>query len=332
MDAIFYDVTHTKVPGLSPNIHVGLERGFAYETATHFVHFYARRKGWGGPEPNLCVVGPSSGKLTDWLTQYFGAINFNTCDIPVGVSYDGIWRPGLYYSSDIYQALNTTEPKRKLTEQALRVLLEKLDDIFLYIEPDSTSFGAYSHKLRELLILACTEVENLLMYFIDKARHRPLNGSMYTTKDYVKLKDPLFLDEFQCTFKGHSSMPPIRPFDGWDALYPTKTLAWYDAYNKTKHNRIMYFSDANLHNVIQAVMANIILYIVMFGPFLLLEESGHFNSIVNQYFKFELINTNEKKHYVPLINTGGITRSDTFYFSPYKTKLMLPFTIDALKL
>src|SRR5882724_10824696 len=140
MKAIFYDITHTKVPSLVDDLHIKYNRGFAYEISTHYVHFYANSTGWYGIHSNLCVVEPKNGTLEDWVIKYFGAQNITIMDNEVGESVEGVWRPGLYYSTNTYQALNTTEVERKLYEQSLRILIEKLDNIFLYIEPDSTSF------------------------------------------------------------------------------------------------------------------------------------------------------------------------------------------------
>jgi len=170
------------------------------------------------------------------------------------------------------------------------------------------------------------------MSFINKVGCLPLNGSTYTTKDYVRLLDVLFLNEYECTFKGHSGMPVIKPFNGWDSSSSTKSLSWYDAYNKTKHNRASNFSDANLYNVIQAVMANIVLYIVKFSPFPMQEESGTFNSLINQYFRFRLTNTNEKKHYIPLIEIPSPFSSSIGHCSPFNAGYIKPFNIKPLLL
>ncbi|MCU7549213.1 hypothetical protein OCK74_08805 [Chitinophagaceae bacterium LB-8] len=327
MKGIVYEVTGTDVLGLAPVFHEKYKRGYAYETTTHFVHYYAYDYGWNSLQINLCVTEPKNGTLEDWVKKHFEATNIHTVDYEVGETIEGVWRPGLYYYEHIYQALNTCESERRLNEQALRVLLEKLDDIFLYIEPDATSFKTYSHKLRELLILACTEVESSWVYFLDKAGVSPVNRSSFTTKDYIRLKDVLFLEEYECTFKGHTSIPAIQPFKGWDDTSPTKSLSWYDAYNKTKHNRVLNFSEANMYNVIQAVIASIIMYIVRYSPFPMQEESGTFNSLINQHFKFRLVDSDVKKHYIPLIEIPAPFRPDIISYSPFKNGHVKPYVV-----
>ena len=89
----------------------------------------------------------------------------------------------------------------RLSEYSLRLLVQKIDEIFLYIEPDTKSLNTYSHKTRELLILACTEVENFWQYYMTQAGQTPQNGRNYTTKDYVKLAEKLHLKDYEFTLK-----------------------------------------------------------------------------------------------------------------------------------
>ena len=54
-------------------------------------------------------------------------------------------------------------------------------------------------------------------------------------------------------------MNHISPFKNWNPSSPTKSLKWYDAYNKIKHDRIENLSLATLDNAINAVCALITL-------------------------------------------------------------------------
>lgn len=333
MQAIFYEVTDTKVPGLVNNFHRGLGLGYAYETPSHYVHFYGTDKNFYSIHPGQTVLESKDTSLyktlTDWVQYYFGAKNVQLLNTNIGESIEGIWRPGLYYYEDTYQALKTSEAERRLSEQALRVLLEKLDDLFLYIEPDFVSFDTYSHKIRELLILACTEVENFWMHYMTLSGTNPV-GRAYTTQDYVKLKDKLFLKEYQCTLRSYTAIPPIQPFVNWSSTSPTSSLVWYDAYNKTKHNRASYFSNATFFNALSAVIANVVLYIVRFSPYPLLEENGTFNSLINQHFKFELVNVDVKQFYVPILIVPPSYRKDIFIYDSRRKGDVKPYTVTPL--
>jgi len=335
MTAITYEVTLTNVPGLVQNFHIHSGRGYAYETATHYVHFYGNDGGWSTIHTGQTIIENKTTSvqrsLLDWINHNFGAANIKTMASNVGESVEAVWRPGLYYYTDIDQALNTSDSERRLSEQALRVLLEKLDDLFLYIEPDTVSMNTYSHKTRELLMLACTEVENFWVYYMGKANRQPF-GRNYSTKDYVAINSKLFLPEFQCNLRSYAFMPPINPFMSWNSIAPTASLSWYDAYNKTKHNRASHFSSATFNNVLYATVACIVLYIVRFSPIPMFEEKGTFNSLVNQHFKFNLLNSDITSAYVPLIDVPSHFRDDIFIFDSKREGIVKPYTMRPLVL
>lgn len=332
MNAIKYDITHTKIPRCADNYHVGVSQGYAYETDTHFVHFFGSTDNWYGIHTGLTAIEEKKGNLNDWVIEHFGAINIETMNTQVGESVEGVWRPSLYFLTDCYQALGTSESERRLSEQGLRILLQKLDDLFLYIEPDSKYLETYSHKTRELLILACTEVENSWVQYLTLTNTSPQNGHAYTTKDYVKLKGKLFLEQYQCTLRSFSSISPFNVFANWDASSSTQSLTWYDSYNKTKHNRTLHFSEATFGNAIQAVIANIVMYIVRFSPYSMQGESGTFNSLINQHFKFMLISPNVKDFYLPLIKVPSHYRKDIFIYNSRDAKDIQPFSVKQLVL
>lgn len=335
MQAIYYEIKDTKVPGLVKDFHKGLDLGYAYETPSHYIHFYGTNKNFFSIHTGQTVIENKSTSayrnLRDWVEYYFDAKNIQSMTNNVGESVEGVWRPSLFYYEDTYNTLNTSEHERRLSEQAIRILLEKLDDLFLFIEPDIVSLNTYSHKIRELLILACTEVENFWSYFMNLSGAAPI-GRNYTTQDYIKLKDKLFLQEFQFTLRSYVALPSIRPFLNWNAASPTTSLIWYDAYNKTKHDRANHFSYATLSNALSAVVATLVLYIVRFSPYPLLEEKGTINSLLNQHFKFELVNADVKKSYVPLLDIPTHYRQDIFIYDSRKSGDVKPYTINPLVL
>jgi hypothetical protein len=239
-------------------------------------------------------------------------------------------RPSLYYYNDTYQALDVSENEMRLSENSLRLLVQKLDEIFLYIEPSRSSLNTYSHKTRELLILACTEVENFWQYFMTNAECKPLNKRNHTTKDYVKLADKLFLRDYEFTLKTYSSVPSIRPFKDWDIKAPTGSLLWYDAYNKTKHDRDKHFADATLIHCINAVVANLIMHCVRFSPFPMFEQTNTFSSLVNQHFEGGFAECDTSTLYLPKINILDDIRSDLFVTDPRQNNWNAPFVIEPL--
>jgi hypothetical protein len=246
------------------------------------------------------------GLLADWSVRAFGAQDIRNSLQPIGHTIEGVWRPGLYYFEETIQGLAVSEEDQRSSEQALRILIERLDELFLYIEPDANGLNAYSHKTRELLILACTEVENTWKHYMSVAGATPL-GTQFNTNDYVKLLAPLYLAEYEVQLKPYSSVPALRPFNGWNPATPTQSLLWYDAYNQTKHDRKQHFNKATLQNCIAAVTANVVLFAVRYGPIVLYQSRGTLATIVNHLFEVRLRSCAPESFYIPSIQVPAGT-------------------------
>ncbi|MDR2122167.1 MAG: hypothetical protein LBP34_03490 [Flavobacteriaceae bacterium] len=332
MKGITYKNTKTTLPCWIDPVHINQPRGYAYETDTHFVHFYGKDEGLYVISPGLTAIQAKNGTLKDWVINTFGAEDIEQMNLEVGQSIESVWRPSLYFHNDTFQALNVTKTEMRLVEQALRLLINRLDELFLYIEPDKNGLLTYSHKTRELLILACTEVENSWKYYMDKSSTYPINGKTFTTKDYIKLVDKLYLREFEFTLKTYSAIPAIAPFRNWDSANPTTSISWYNSYNKTKHDRDSHFSEATLINCIEAVVANLVMYCVRFSPFPLFDQPNTFSSLVNQHFDVRLINTCQESYYLHKIELPSNTRSDLFCYDCIQAGHTQPFIVKPLVL
>jgi hypothetical protein len=171
MPPVVYRNTQTTLPGWVNTVHESEPRGFAYETDTHFVHFYGRDSGIWVLSTGLTATQAKQGTLANWVTTTFGAQGIAPSTRIPGQTIAGVWRPGISNYDDIRQGLSTTDSQRHAALQTVRLLLERLDDLFLYIEPSAASLATYSHKTRELLILACTEVENAWKQYMREAIH-----------------------------------------------------------------------------------------------------------------------------------------------------------------
>jgi hypothetical protein len=306
LKAITYKITNTSIPGYPSNYHQDNSLGYAYETDSHFVHLFGKNDGWFVISHGLTATEKKVGTLNDWATKTFGAEHITEMKSEPGVVTQLIWRPGLYFLQDTFKALEVSSVEMRLAAQALKLLIDRLDDLFIYIEPNKHSLNIFSHKSRELLILACTEVENFWNHYLLAAGVKALNGRSFTTKDYVKLNDKLHLPEYEFTLKAYADIPPISPFKAWSDKSPTKSLGWYDAYNKTKHDRNTFFSEATLGNCIHAVVANLVLFSTMFSPYSLFSQQDTFSSLANQHFDFELNGCQTSSFYLPLIDTNNL--------------------------
>lgn len=294
--ALVYKNTTTTLPNWAP-IHERNPRGYAYKNEGYLIHIYGYDRGLWTLSEGLTASEKSTDNLTDWVTSKFSATDISeSANIPGEVT-EKVWRPGLYYQDEIHQALTTDSFEQNSCEQALRILSAKLDDLFHYIEPDKNGLSAHSHKCRELLILACTEIESFWKKYFTSTESKNLN-----TSDYVKLKKPLFLDEFQLSLRIHKDIPPLKPFAHWSVDAPSKSLEWYDAYNKVKHDREGHFTSATLLNCINALAAAYIMFAVRFSPYPLIQGNGQLSSTFNQLFEMTLVTPDPTTFYIPLFS------------------------------
>ena len=143
------------------------------------------------------------------------------------------------------------------------ILEADLERIFKTVAPDKNNFEVFGHSIRNLLILACTEVDSLLKdIFINI---NSTKEGIYSTKDYVSLLPLLRLNEYEVSFCHYPSLGTFNPFLNWDKAKPTKSIPWYDAYNAVKHDREQAFNQATLKNCICAVVAVGIILAAIYG-------------------------------------------------------------------
>ncbi|WP_213991532.1 hypothetical protein [Sodalis sp. dw_96] len=168
--------------------------------------------------------------------------------------------PGLYEFT--YSENNVTDEVR-----AYNNITSYLLNIFDFIEPDYKNLSAFGNKIRELLILSCTEVEYLLSSFL-KDNNFKIEKGFLTMKHYVKALSLLKLNQYEVKLILFPSLGKFSPFKVWDELEPSKTLPWYASYNAIKHNRGDNKGLATLANLINAVAAIHILIESQYGAFI----------------------------------------------------------------
>jgi len=177
---------------------------------------------------------------------------------------------GQYYprmvkgNKDLYQYINENSFIDEV--RAYNNIVDMLNELFKVIEPTQSNLVSYGHKIREVLILACTEVEYLLKQFLKDNGCKP-QGSFYTTLDYAKALNPLKLNEYVIKLKMHPFLDSLSPFKNWSDKRgeTTKSLLWYNAYNAVKHDRGGSFNSASLEAVINAVGAIHVLLEAQYG-------------------------------------------------------------------
>ena len=108
----------------------------------------------------------------------------------------------------------------------------------------------------------------------------------------------MILDGYSLCLRRYPGLPEIAPFHGWNSIQPTKSLIWYDVYNRVKHDREANFKDATLGNAIQAVAGCVVMLAAQFGH----EALGNYR--FKSLFQFTKIPMWEPKYwyYGPLPN------------------------------
>jgi hypothetical protein len=147
---------------------------------------------------------------------------------------------------------------------AVSSVFSALNDLFFYVEPSKDNFPTFSHKIREALILVCTEVESAWRSVLEANSSHKL--PRYNTVDYRRLVEPLRLKDWSVMLTHYPDLGEFAPFAAWDGLKPTQSLSWYDAYNSVKHHREENFQYASFENLVNAAAALHIMLQAQFGP------------------------------------------------------------------
>jgi len=120
-----------------------------------------------------------------------------------------------------------------------------------YVEPHEANLLTFSHRFYELLLRASTEFETVCKLIAAKSDFTL--GDKPNIKSYEALLTPLHMAQAEVAFVfWNPALHWFRPFADWSTKKP---LAWYQAYNAVKHDRLSDFQAANLENTLLAVSA-----------------------------------------------------------------------------
>lgn len=220
------------------------------------------------------VTRNSINDTIDSVKKEFIKLNLNC-----GIIYKGIYRPLLneniakhsddlineFPKQDAYADLpimDRQEYSNRLNQ--LELLLDDLFDVFNVVAPYKENLSCFGNKIRNIIILACTEIDSMMKGILEKSKVKP-QFKFYTTNDYIKLNVPLQLNEYTLSLSRVEELGDFKPFFKWNSNNPTGSLSWYLDYNNVKHDRESNFSKANLTNAIDSIMALAALMVSQFG-------------------------------------------------------------------
>ncbi len=182
---------------------------------------------------------------------------YRTCRPFINGDYGGAW----YVRHPKY----ARSPEHYI--RAFMLLLKDMQGLFDYIEPADKNLFCYSYRVHELLLRACVEVEaNCKAIMVENGYTKGDNMNM---GDYEKINLSHRLSSYEVKMPfWHGTQSIRRPFSSWAT---GGSLAWYQAYNATKHDRHESFHLATFGQMIDAMSGLVVLlssqfYNHDFGP------------------------------------------------------------------
>jgi len=135
--------------------------------------------------------------------------------------------------------------------RAYLILQNDLENIFSYVEPADSNLDTYSHRIQQLLMRCCVEVEANLTAILNENNYTKRKMNDWTMTDYKTVEFSHRLSSYKVRLPGWNGKENIyQPFKPWKAK---KSLPWYDAYNKSKHDRHNNFSMATFKALIASM-------------------------------------------------------------------------------
>lgn len=144
-----------------------------------------------------------------------------------------------------------------------RIVFEHLEQVFTFVEPSSINENCFGHQIRNVYLLACTELEaNCIGILEDNGFKKKGNWNIH---DYKNLIVPMHLESYTVKLRNYPSYHIENPFESWDKGPNGNPPVWWSEYNKVKHDRHKNFTKATLSNLISSVSALLILLKAQFG-------------------------------------------------------------------
>lgn len=278
----------------------GTESIIAYKNAKDQNVFLKIKAADFSPQIIDKLITNSTYNIDEVITKGYKYAITDKKPMQVGVKHKHIWKPLI--RDNIVGELEINRCELYRAKRDMAILIQKLQEVLLYIEPSKSGLQTYSHRLRELLILACTDLECALKHYNF--------GNNHDMSDYCKILDLIDLGKYRVILTGYSMLYETSPFEDWG---PEK-LTWYKEYNDTKHNRNTNFNLATLDNCLKAVCANIVMFCVRYSPYFLYNENDWCSNLIRN--TFDVIIEPDKDIYIPLFE-GKISSGMEYVFQGY---------------
>lgn len=191
---------HTGIDGIEPNQVLGVWE--VDETC-------ARRIDVTDSELGRVKAMPGKTAL-ETLQSYHPGTTFEQLELEPGEYYPAMARPVMGESPGRNPDQSRDAMNRRASASGqLHALIQQLEQICRVVHPEEANFQTYGHEIRNVLILACTELESQWKAILGAHKARADN-----TTDYVKLCAAMKLADYAVEFPYYPWMPERRPFQG----------------------------------------------------------------------------------------------------------------------
>lgn len=146
---------------------------------------------------------------------------------------------------------------------ATKLILKDFIEILDYVEPCDANLQTFSHRIYELLLRTCTEIEANMEGILNSNGYRKQGKGNINMDDYRKIESATKLSEYSVIMHQWRPDRTVRPFEAWNT--PNKPLPWYKSYNEVKHERSKNFEKANLENLSNAICGLLCILYAQFG-------------------------------------------------------------------
>ena len=146
--------------------------------------------------------------------------------------------------------------------RAFLLIQEDLLEIFRFVDPNDLNDQTISLKIHELLVRTCIEIEANFTAILTENKYSGNPNKFNMKNDYCLVEKSHGLSRYQVklpVWTGAKNV--VTPFKDWANVSPDNwtALTWYQAYNKSKHNRHLHFEKASFRNLIDAVAGLLVL-------------------------------------------------------------------------
>jgi hypothetical protein len=154
--------------------------------------------------------------------------------------------------------------------RAFLLIQNDLQRLFEFIEPSDCNLNTYSFRIHDLFMRVCIEIEANFKAILKENIYNPTDrkGNLIPEKiwnisNYRIVNKTHHLSSYKVhvpIWEGTQSV--FEPFAQW-ATKPD--LSWYQAYNRSKHDRKIAFKEANFGNLVNAITGLLVVLSSQFG-------------------------------------------------------------------